>query len=208
MFLCRHETKAIVSRKAPVPLLDIECLINLGGRQVICRHAAAVEKCPFLRREIQNLAGAHGKGWTSVCVWRRFSGGFARAHPGVTSRRIGVGGAVFSRGSGVGPKRVIVTYCQGVIRCVGGVDSVCRWPDHASASVGLRDPQGGLTRQVVALTDAVGHRIRFEILPGQTHDLKAVPALLDDLTCEMLMGDTAFGADGWLDTGAEHLTRL
>ncbi|MCY4007050.1 MAG: transposase, partial [Rhodobacteraceae bacterium] len=53
-------------------------------------------------------------------------------------------------------------------------------------------------------TDAVGHRIRFGVLPGQTHDLKAVPELRDDLTCEMLMGDKAFDADGVLETGAER----
>ena len=51
----------------------------------------------------------------------------------------------------------------------------------------------------MALTDAVGHLIRFEILPGQTHDLKAVPELLDDLTCGTLIGDKAFDADWVLD---------
>ncbi len=56
----------------------------------------------------------------------------------------------------------------------------------------------------MALTDAVGHLIRFVVLPGQTHDLKAVPELLDDLTCEMLIGDKAFDADGVLDTVAER----
>ncbi len=70
--------------------------------------------------------------------------------------------------------------------------------------MGLRDPKGGLTSKVVALTDAVGHRIRFVILPGQTHDLKAVRELLDDLTCETLIGDKAFDADGVLNTVAEH----
>ncbi|MCY4007962.1 MAG: transposase, partial [Rhodobacteraceae bacterium] len=49
-----------------------------------------------------------------------------------------------------------------------------------------------------------GHRIRFGVLPGQTHDLKAGPELRDDLTCEMLMGDKAFDADGVLETVAER----
>ncbi len=56
----------------------------------------------------------------------------------------------------------------------------------------------------MVLTDAVGHLIRFVILPGQTHDLKAVRELLDDLTCETLIGDKAFDADGVLDTVAER----
>ncbi|MCY4007385.1 MAG: transposase [Rhodobacteraceae bacterium] len=73
-----------------------------------------------------------------------------------------------------------------------------------SESTGIGRSKGGLTRQVVALTDAVGHLIRFGVLPGQTYDLKAVPELLDDLTCEMLMGDKAFDADGLLATVAER----
>ncbi len=56
----------------------------------------------------------------------------------------------------------------------------------------------------MVLTDAVGHLIRLVILPGQTHDLKAVRELLDDLTCEMLIGDKAFDADWVLDTVAER----
>ena len=73
-----------------------------------------------------------------------------------------------------------------------------------SESEGIGRSKGGLTSKVVALTDAVGHLIRFEILPGQTHDLKAVPELLDDLTCETLMGDKACDADGVLETVAER----
>ncbi len=73
-----------------------------------------------------------------------------------------------------------------------------------SESEGIGRSKGGLTRKVVALTDAVGHLIRFEILPGQTHDLKAVPELLDDLTCETLIGDKAFDADWVLDTLTER----
>ena len=79
-----------------------------------------------------------------------------------------------------------------------------RGPKGGSESEGIGRAKGGLTRQVVALTDAVGHRIRFGVLPGQTHDLKAGPELRDDLTCEMLMGDKAFDADGVLETVAER----
>jgi len=34
MHLCRHEAKAIVRRQTPVPFLDVECLADLGRRQV------------------------------------------------------------------------------------------------------------------------------------------------------------------------------
>ncbi len=78
-----------------------------------------------------------------------------------------------------------------------------RGPKGGSESEGIGRSKGGLTRKVVALTDAVGHLIRCGVLPGQTHDLKAVPERLDDLTCEMLMGDKACDAGGVLDTVAE-----
>ena len=51
-----------------------------------------------------------------------------------------------------------------------------------SESEGIGRSKGDLTRKVVVLTDAGGHLIRFVVLPGQTHDLKAMPELLDHLT--------------------------
>ncbi len=86
-----------------------------------------------------------------------------------------------------------------IVSVDGTIMPAHRWASGAqkggaeSAGIGLS--KGGLTRKVVALTDAVGHLIRFGVLPGQTHDLKAVPELLDGLTCEMLIVDTAFDAD-------------
>ena len=134
----------------------------------------------------------------------------------MTFRRIGVGGPVSSSGSGVGPRRIFVN----VLSRRDPVIGMSRWclsmarscqptkrrpgPKRGSGIRRNRPLEGGLTRQVVALTDAVGHRIRFGVLPGQTHDLKAVPELRDDLNCETLMGDTAFDADGLLDTVAER----
>ena len=47
---------------------------------------------------------------------------------------------------------------------------------HAKAS---GSEKSGLTSKTVALTDTVGKLIRFVVLPGQSHDLLAVPALLD-----------------------------
>ncbi len=104
-----------------------------------------------------------------------------------------------SGGSGVGPQRIFVN----VLSMRDPVIWICRWHDQARASMGLRGPKGGLMRKVVALTDAVGHRIRCGVLPGQTHDLKAVSEILDDLTCETLIGDKACDADGLLETLAE-----
>jgi len=45
--------------------------------------------------------------------------------------------------------------------------------------------------------DTLGHLVRFTILPGQAHDLAAVPDLLEDIPFGTLIGDRAFDAD-WL----------
>ena len=52
---------------------------------------------------------------------------------------------------------------------------------------------------MVAVTDALGCLVRFKILPGQAHDLDAVPSLLEGLPFEAFIGDKASGADWLLD---------
>src|SRR3954451_16094701 len=39
--------------------------------------------------------------------------------------------------------------------------------------------KGGLTTKILALTDALGHRVRFVLLPGQRFDTVGVPPLID-----------------------------
>lgn len=49
----------------------------------------------------------------------------------------------------------------------------------------------------MALVDALGNLARFVLLPGQAHDLKGVPPLIDGLDFDALLADKAFDAD-WL----------
>jgi len=49
----------------------------------------------------------------------------------------------------------------------------------------------------VALVDALGNLVRFVMLPGQAHDLKGVPPLIDGLDFDALLADKAFDAN-WL----------
>jgi len=51
----------------------------------------------------------------------------------------------------------------------------------------------------VAVTDALGSRVHFVILPGQTHDLKGAPAAREDLDWGARIADTAFDGDGLRD---------
>jgi len=47
------------------------------------------------------------------------------------------------------------------------------------------------------LTDALGNLADFRLVPGQVHDLRAVPELIQDLAADHLLADRAFDAD-WL----------
>ena len=51
----------------------------------------------------------------------------------------------------------------------------------------------------MALTDALGNLIDFRLMPGQAHDLRAVPDLIDGLSAGHMLADRAFDAD-WLRT--------
>jgi transposase len=56
-----------------------------------------------------------------------------------------------------------------------------------------------MTTKIVALTDALGNLVDFRLLPGQAHDLRGVPELIDTLAADHLLADRAFDAD-WLRT--------
>ena len=54
-----------------------------------------------------------------------------------------------------------------------------------------------MTTKILALTDGLGNLADFRLLPGQAHDLKGVPELIEGLDAEHLLADRAFDAD-WL----------
>lgn len=49
----------------------------------------------------------------------------------------------------------------------------------------------------MALADAFGNLIDFQLLPGQAHDLRGTAALIDGLVCSQFLADRAFDAN-WL----------
>ena len=49
----------------------------------------------------------------------------------------------------------------------------------------------------MALTDALGNMIDFRLLPGQAHDLRGTPALIEGLSCGQFLAHRAFDAS-WL----------
>jgi transposase len=55
--------------------------------------------------------------------------------------------------------------------------------------------KGGMTTKILALTDALGNLVRFELLPGQRFDTVGVAPLIQDLDFDALIGDMAFDSN-------------
>jgi transposase len=49
----------------------------------------------------------------------------------------------------------------------------------------------------------LGNLIDFRLMPGQAHDLRAVPELIECLRADHLLADSAFDAD-WLRTALDE----
>ena len=54
-----------------------------------------------------------------------------------------------------------------------------------------------MTTKILALTDAIGNLIDFQLMPGQAHDLVKTHELLEGVCCQSLLADKAFDAN-WL----------
>src|SRR3954451_23465560 len=55
--------------------------------------------------------------------------------------------------------------------------------------------KGGMTTKILALTDALGNLVRFELLPGHRLDTVGVPPLIDGVTFGALIADKAFDSN-------------
>lgn len=54
-----------------------------------------------------------------------------------------------------------------------------------------------MTTKIVALTDALGSLVRFELLPGNRYDTIGVAPLIEGIEFDALLGDKAFDAN-WI----------
>ena len=52
-----------------------------------------------------------------------------------------------------------------------------------------------MTTKILALTDALGYLVRFELLPGQRFDTVGVPPLIDGVAFGGLIADKAFDSN-------------
>jgi hypothetical protein len=52
-----------------------------------------------------------------------------------------------------------------------------------------------MTTKILALTDALGNLVRFELLPGHRFDTVGVPPLIDSVAFGALIADKAFDAN-------------
>lgn len=59
--------------------------------------------------------------------------------------------------------------------------------------------KGGWTTKILALTDALGNLVRFQLLPGQPYDTIGVEPLIKDVKFDALLADKAFDANWIID---------
>ena len=52
-----------------------------------------------------------------------------------------------------------------------------------------------MTTKILALTDALGNRVRFVLLPGQRFDTAGMPPLIEGLPFDALIADKAFDSN-------------
>ena len=52
-----------------------------------------------------------------------------------------------------------------------------------------------MTTKILALTDALGNLVRFELLPGQRFDTVGMPSLIEGLAFDALIADKAFDSN-------------
>src|SRR5580704_10172910 len=55
--------------------------------------------------------------------------------------------------------------------------------------------KGGMTTKILALTDALGNLVRFDLLPGHRYDTVGVAPLIDGLDLGALIADKAFDSN-------------
>jgi transposase len=56
-----------------------------------------------------------------------------------------------------------------------------------------------MTTKILALTDALGNLVRFELLPGQRFDTVGVPPLIEGVEFGALIADKAFDSNAIID---------
>ncbi len=54
-----------------------------------------------------------------------------------------------------------------------------------------------MTTKILALTDALGNLVRFELLPGNRYDTIGVAPLIDGISFGALLGDKAYDSN-WI----------
>ena len=52
-----------------------------------------------------------------------------------------------------------------------------------------------MTTKILALVDALGNLMRFDLLPGQRYDTAGVPPLIEGIAFDALIGDKAFDSN-------------
>jgi len=65
-----------------------------------------------------------------------------------------------------------------------------------------------MTTKILALTDALGNLVRFEMLPGNRYDTIGVAPLIEDIEFEGLIADKAFDSNWIIETLHERGAKI
>ncbi len=73
---------------------------------------------------------------------------------------------------------------------------------------GIGRSKGGMTTKILALTDALGNLVRFELLPGHRFDTVGVEPLLTGISFGALLADKAFDSNSIVDNLNERGAKI
>ena len=77
-------------------------------------------------------------------------------------------------------------------------------PEESARKQAIGRSRGGLTSKIMALTDANGRICRFSVVAGNAAEVKALPALMDDVQTRELIGDKAYDSKAIRQTLADR----
>jgi transposase len=71
------------------------------------------------------------------------------------------------------------------------------WRKRGTQNQAIGKSKGGWTTKILALSDALGNLVRFELLPGNRYDTVGAAPLIDGIEFDALLADKAFDAN-WI----------
>lgn len=177
------------------------------------RHTFTDTQWQIIEPQLPPCKGRHGgaqRTFFNALLWMARTGSPLRDLP----ERCGKWNVVYQRYAYWGEKGHFEQFFQGVQQLDLEeimIDSTCCRAHQAWAGAQKKSgPQaigitrGGLNTKIHAVCDALGNPLRFVLTPGQRHDSKPVPELLENLPAKALLADKAYDSDKIVQSAQEQ----